>query len=143
MPGGGGSLELARYYLGLRAYSLADKYLQSVLELGDKSGEVQLLHGDLLNQQGQDLVSRDIWLAAIQVSADDETKCVAVSRKYVRDARSALRYLDYALAERYLRRSVTLWRDNVEAAALLSELFKKQGFEAAALAWHEEARRSR
>ena len=143
MPGGAGSLELARYYLGLRAYALSDKHLQQVLEMGDKSGEAQLLHGDLLNQQGQETVSRDIWLSAMQVEVEDEGKRMAVSRKYVRDARAALRYLDYALAERYLRRSVTLWRGNAEAAAMLSALFKKQGLEEAAKSWKEEALESR
>lgn len=135
MPGGPGSIELARYYLGLRAYSLADRHLQSALDSGDKTIELQLLHGDLLNQQGQEEVSLAIWLRAMQLEESDQAKRAAVSRKYVRDARSALKHMDYALAERYLRRAATLEPENVQSAALLAGLFKKLGHDEVAEAW--------
>lgn len=132
VSGGPGALELGRYYLGRRIYGPAQDALEAVLRNNESNVEGRLLLADLFHQMGQVEEASRTLVQAIGVELTETSKLKAVSRKYLADAKAALRHVDLPLAERYVRRAHALDMENEEAIRLLVQLFEKRGEQQAA-----------
>lgn len=142
LPGGSGSIELARWFLSRRAYGQAKHHLKAAISKDAEAIEVRMLAGDLASQLGDVERARAAWVSALKLDTS-ESAATAVGRKYFRDAELAAQQMDWGRTERYLRRSLTLDPDSVPAAEMLAEVFEHQGENEIAARWRERVRELR
>lgn len=134
-PTGAGSLALSRFYLDHHCPVRAQRAASQVLaaEVGER--DVHLLRADWESQLGRSDAGAAQLATGIGVAPQDEATLRAVSRKYLRDALTALRHSSLALAERDLRRAVMLWPEHVAAASWLAHVLERRGLTSVARTW--------